>query len=183
MTKGGKLIEGIFSGATINTPSMLCVEDCLSALTWAEGVGRAGLVDRCDRSAAAIWEFCDRHDWIANLADDPATRSTTSVCLKLIGAPEGLAKRMAKRLEAEGVALDIGAYRDAPEGLRIWCGATVDPEDVAALMPWVEWAYHQETCGDRDAPGGLISPNTRIIRLPGSRPRVGRSRTPMTIGA
>ncbi|WP_308917090.1 phosphoserine transaminase [Jannaschia sp. LMIT008] len=144
LTKAAALIDGIFRGETINTPSMLCVEDCLSALTWAEGVGRDGLVARCDVSARHIWDFCDRHDWIANLADDPATRSTTSVCLKLVGAPEGLAKRMAKRLEAEGVAFDIASYRDAPEGLRIWCGATVEPDDVAALMPWVEWAYQSE---------------------------------------
>ncbi|KIT15675.1 phosphoserine transaminase [Jannaschia aquimarina] len=144
LTKGGKLIEGIFEGATINTPSMMCVEDYLRALDWAEGVTLPGLIDRAHRSASAIWEFCESRDWIANLAEDPATRSTTSVCLKLVGAPEGTAKRMAKRLEAEGVALDIASYRDAPEGLRIWCGATVDPEDVAALMPWVEWAYQSE---------------------------------------
>ena len=144
LTKGGKLIEGIFSGATINTPSMLCVEDYLSCLDWAEGLELAGLIDRCDRSAEAIWDFCETRDWIGNLAVDPATRSTTSVCL-MLDAPEGTAKRMAKLLETEGVAFDIGAYRDAPEGLRIWCGATVEPDDVAALMPWVDWAYHTVT--------------------------------------
>ncbi|MBM2575876.1 phosphoserine transaminase [Jannaschia sp. Os4] len=143
LTKGGKLIEGIFEGATINTPSMMCVEDYLSALDWAEGVGLDGLIDRSRRSARAIWEFCETRDWIANLAVDPATRSTTSICLTIRG--EGVAAKIAKRLEAEGVALDVKGYRDAPEGLRIWCGATVEPDDVAALMPWIEWAYAQET--------------------------------------
>ena len=144
LTKGGKLIEGIFDGATINTPSMLCVEDYLRALDWAEGLGLSGLIDRARRSAQAIWDFCETRDWIENLAQDPTTRSTTSVCLRLVGAPEGTAKRMAKRLEAEGVAFDVASYRDAPEGLRIWCGATVEPDDVAALMPWVEWAHAAE---------------------------------------
>ena len=144
LTKGGKLIEGIFEGATINTPSMLCVEDYLKALDWAEGLGLAGLIDRADRSARHVWEFCESRDWIANLAADPATRSTTSVCLRFTDAPEGMAKRVAKRLEAEGVALDVASYRDAPEGLRIWCGSTVEPDDVAALLPWIEWAYREE---------------------------------------
>ena len=143
LTKGGKLIEGIFEGATINTPSMMCVEDYLAALDWAERLGLDGLIDRADRSARAIWDFCEGRDWIANLAADPATRSTTSVCLTVAG--DGVAGRIAKRLEAEGVALDVKGYRDAPEGLRIWCGATVEPDDVAALMPWIEWAYHVET--------------------------------------
>ncbi|UWQ21448.1 phosphoserine transaminase [Jannaschia sp. W003] len=145
LTKGGKLIEGIFRGETINTPSMLCVEDYLGALAWAEGHGLDGLIARSRASAQAIWDFCEGRDWIANLAEDPATRSTTSVCLRFAGSlPDGFAKRVAKRLESEGVALDVGAYRDAPEGLRIWCGATVEPGDVAALMPWVEWAYRTE---------------------------------------
>ena len=146
LTKGGKLIEGIFEGATINTPSMLCVEDYLKALDWAEGLGLHGLIARADASAGHVWDFCDRHDWIANLAADPATRSTTSVCLKFTdtGLPGDFAKRVAKRLEAEGVALDIASYRDAPPGLRIWCGSTVEPDDVAALMPWIEWAYQAE---------------------------------------
>ena len=144
LTKGGRLIEGIFAGETINTPSMMCVEDYLRALDWAEGLGLDGLVDRSTRSARAVWDFCEGRAWIENLARDPATRSTTSVCLALPRAPEGLAKRIAKRLEAEGVAFDVAGYRDAPEGLRIWCGATVDPDDVAALMPWVEWAWHAE---------------------------------------
>ncbi|MGB3556188.1 MAG: phosphoserine transaminase, partial [Jannaschia sp.] len=146
LTKGGKLIEGIFKGETINTPSMLCVEDYHSALDWAEGLGAAGLIDRATTSAGHIWDFCDARDWIANLAIDPATRSTTSVCLRFTdeALPDDFAKRVAKRLEAEGVAFDIAAYRDAPPGLRIWCGSTVDPSDVAALLPWIEWAYDAE---------------------------------------
>ncbi|WP_299648386.1 phosphoserine transaminase [uncultured Jannaschia sp.] len=145
LTKGGKLIEGIFRGETINTPSMLCVEDCRVALDWAESVGREGLVDRATESARHVWDFCERHDWIANLAHDPATRSTTSVCLRFTGdVPDDFAKRVSKRLEVEGVAYDIASYRDAPAGLRIWCGSTVEPDDVAALMPWIEWAYHAE---------------------------------------
>jgi phosphoserine aminotransferase len=145
LTKGGKLIEGIFEGATINTPSMLCVEDYLRALDWAEGVGLPGLIARAGESAGHLWAFCEARDWIENLAVDPATRSTTSVCLRLVGAPEGTAKRMAKRLEAEGVAYDVASYRDAPEGLRIWCGSTVEPADVAALLPWLDWAHAAET--------------------------------------
>lgn len=145
LTKGGKLIEGIFKGETINTPSMLCVEDYLVTLDWAETLGLTGLIDRATASATHIWNFCESRDWIANLADDPATRSTTSVCLKFVGdLPDGFAKRVAKRLEAEGVALDIASYRDAPAGLRIWCGSTVEPDDIAALMPWLDWAYEAE---------------------------------------
>ncbi|TFL18968.1 phosphoserine transaminase [Jannaschia formosa] len=146
LTKGGKLIEGIFKGETINTPSMLCVEDYLRALDWAEKVTLPGLIRRAEDSAGAIWDFCDANDWIANLAEAPGTRSTTSVCLKFTAPdlPDDFAKRVAKRLEAEGVALDIASYRDAPPGLRIWCGSTVDPSDVAALMPWIDWAYHAE---------------------------------------
>ncbi|MGB3407958.1 MAG: phosphoserine transaminase, partial [Jannaschia sp.] len=145
LTKGGKLIDGIFKGETINTPSMLCVEDYLSALDWAESLGLDGLIARASASARHIWNFCEHRDWIDNLADDPATRSTTSVCLRFTGDhPADFAKRVAKRLEAEGVALDIASYRDAPAGLRIWCGSTVEPDDVEALMPWVEWAYHAE---------------------------------------
>ncbi len=149
MTKGGKLIEGIFEGATINTPSMLCVEDYLFALKWAREVGGLeGLRARADANARAIWDFCDSRDWIANLAEDPATRSNTSVCLKFtddrITDGAAFAKAVAKRLEAEGVALDIGAYRDAPAGLRIWCGATVETADIEALLPWIDWAYEAE---------------------------------------
>lgn len=149
MTKGGKLIEGIFKGETINTPSMLAVEDYLVALDWARRIGGLdALIARCDANACVIADFCAAHDWIANLAEDPATASTTSVCLKFtdpaITDGAAFAKAVAKRLEKEGVALDIGAYRDAPAGLRIWCGATVETSDVDALMGWLDWAYHTE---------------------------------------
>ncbi|WP_042246408.1 phosphoserine transaminase [Paracoccus sp. PAMC 22219] len=149
MTKGGKLIEGIFKGETINTPSMLAVEDYLVALKWAQSLGGLhALIARADANAAAVRDFIADKDWIADLAEDPATASTTSVCLKFtdpaIKDGAGFAKAVAKRLEKEGVALDAGAYRDAPAGLRIWCGSTVQTADVAALMPWVEWAYRAE---------------------------------------
>ncbi|MWD28267.1 phosphoserine transaminase [Aquicoccus sp. SCR17] len=149
MTKGGKLNEGIFKGETINTPSMLAVEDYLAALDWARSVGGLkGLMGRADANAKVIWDFCDSHDWLANLAEDPATRSNTSVCLKFtddrITDGAAFAKAIAKRLEAEGVALDIGAYRDAPAGLRIWCGGTVETRDVEAMLPWLEWAFEAE---------------------------------------
>ena len=149
MTKGGKLIDGIFNGATINTPSMLCVEDYLQALAWARSVGGLkGLMARADANAQAVHDFCKANDWIANLAEDPATRSNTSVCLKFTDAriTDGatFAKAVAKRLEAEGVALDIGAYRDAPAGLRIWCGGTVETSDIEAMLPWLDWAFHAE---------------------------------------
>ncbi len=149
LTKQGKLIEGIFEGATINTPSMLCVEDYLNALGWAKSVGGlAGLIARADANAGAIVDYIEHHHWIANLAEDPATASTTSVCLKFtdphISDPNMFAKAVARRLEAEGVAFDIGSYRDAPPGLRIWCGGTVETADIEALMPWIEWAYEAE---------------------------------------
>ncbi|MGR3467834.1 MAG: phosphoserine transaminase [Shimia sp.] len=149
LTKGGKLIEGIFEGATINTPSMLCVEDYLLALDWAESVGGLkGLIQRAEANAAAVWQFCAARDWIDNLAEDPAHRSTTSVCLKFtdpaITDPTAFAKALSKRLEAEGAALDINGYRDAPGGLRIWCGSTVELADIEALLPWIDWAYVQE---------------------------------------
>ncbi len=149
LTKGGKLIEGIFEGATINTPSMLAVEDYLQALKWARSVGGLkGLIARADANSAVIERFVARHDWIDFLAEDPATRSNTSVCLKFtdprIRDGAGFAKAVAKRLEDEGVAFDIGAYRDAPPGLRIWCGGTVETADLEALMPWLEWAYQAE---------------------------------------
>ena len=149
MTKGGKLIEGIFKGETINTPSMLCVEDYLVALAWGREVGGLeGLKARADANAQAVWDFCESRDWIANLAEDEATRSNTSVCLKFtderITDGAAFAKAVAKRLEKEGVALDIGAYRDAPAGLRIWCGATVETADIEALLPWLDWAFHAE---------------------------------------
>jgi len=149
MTSKGKLIEGIFKGETINTPSMLAVEDYLVSLKWAKTIGGLkGLIARADANAKAVADFVAAHDWIENLAVDPATASTTSVCLKFVdpritdGA--AFAKAVAKRLEKEGVALDIGAYRDAPAGLRIWCGSTVETSDVAALMPWLDWAFNAE---------------------------------------
>jgi len=149
LTKGGKLIEGIFQGETINTPSMLAVEDYLAALDWAERIGGLpALIARAEANAAVIRDFCATRDWIANLAADPETESSTSVCLKFtdprITDGAGFAKAVAKRLEKEGVALDIGAYRDAPPGLRIWCGSTVEAADVAALMPWIDWAFAAE---------------------------------------
>ncbi|MEX1661420.1 phosphoserine transaminase [Thioclava sp. 15-R06ZXC-3] len=149
MTKGGKLIEGIFVGETINTPSMLCVEDYLVSLKWAQSIGGLkGLVDRATANAKTVWDFCDARDWIANLANDPATASTTSVCVKFtddrIKDGAAFAKAVAKRLEKEGVGLDLGAYRDAPAGLRIWCGSTVEQADVAALLPWIEYAFEAE---------------------------------------
>ncbi len=149
LTKGSKVIGGIFEGATINTPSMLCVEDYLNALDWAEKVGGLnGLVARADANAKVLHNFCAARDWIANLADDPATWSNTSVCLKFtdtrIVDGAAFAKTIAKQLENQGVAFDVGAYRDAPAGLRIWCGATVETSDLEALMPWLDWAFATE---------------------------------------
>ena len=149
LTKGGKLNEGIFEGATINTPSMLAVEDYLLALDWARSVGGLeGLRARANANLAAVAKFVAGRDWLAFLAADPAIRSNTSVCLKFtderITDGAAFAKAVVKRLDAEGVAYDIGAYRDAPPGLRIWCGGTVEARDVAALMPWIEWAYEAE---------------------------------------
>jgi phosphoserine aminotransferase len=149
LTKGGKLIDGIFVGETINTPSMLAVEDYLFALDWAQSVGGLpGLIARADANFTVIDRFVAERDWIDFLAEDPATRSTTSVCLKFtdprITDGAAFAKAVAKRLEAEGVAFDIGAYRDAPPGLRIWCGGTVEASDLDALMPWLDWAFAAE---------------------------------------
>lgn len=149
LTKGGKLIEGIFHGETINTPSMLAVEDYLVALDWAETLGGlSGLMARADANAKAIFNFCDARDWIDNLATQAQTRSNTSVCLKFtdprITDGAAFAKSVAKRLDAEGVAFDIGAYRDAPAGLRIWCGATVETADIEAMLPWLDWAFQCE---------------------------------------
>ncbi|MES2665412.1 MAG: phosphoserine transaminase [Pseudomonadota bacterium] len=149
MTSKGKLIEGIFVGETINTPSMLAVEDYLVALKWAQSVGGLkGLVDRATANAQVVWDFCAANPWLVNLAETPAIASTTSVCLKFSDARikdgEAFAKAVAKRLEQAKVAYDIGAYRDAPAGLRIWCGSTVETADVAALMPWVAHAFHAE---------------------------------------
>ncbi|MFL5173322.1 MAG: phosphoserine transaminase, partial [Microvirga sp.] len=154
MVKGGKLIEGIFEGETINTPSMLCVEDYIDALEWAKGLGGLdALIARADGNAEAILEWVARTPWIANLARSPATASNTSVCLVIAdpdvlakgeGAVAAVAKGIAATLETEGVAFDIGAYRDAPPGLRIWCGATVERADLQALTPWLDWAFAQE---------------------------------------
>ncbi|MEP2182109.1 phosphoserine transaminase [Roseibium sp.] len=149
LTKGGKLNEGIFKGETINTPSMLCVEDYLLALDWAKSVGGLkGLIGRADANTAAIAEFVEAHDWVDFLATDPATRSNTSVCLKFtddrIQDGAAFAKAVAKRLADEGAALDVGAYRDAPPGLRIWCGGTVETADIEAMLPWLEWAFEAE---------------------------------------
>jgi len=149
MTKGGKLIDGIFKGETINTPSMLAVEDYLVALEWGKKIGGLPkLMERADFNAKIIWDFCDEYDWIDNLAEDPATRSNTSVCLKFtddrIKDPAAFAKAVAKKLETYQAAYDIGAYRDAPAGLRIWCGATVEAADLEKLTLWLKWAF--EVC-------------------------------------
>ena len=154
LTKGGKLIEGIFTGATINTPSMLAVEDYLFALDWARSVGGLeGLKARADANAQAVFDFCDANDWIANLAEDDATRSNTSVCLKFtddrIQDGAAFAKAVAKRLDVEDIALDIGAYRDAPAGLRIWCGGTVETSDIQAMLPWLAWAFEAEIAAQK----------------------------------
>ena len=157
LTSGGKLIEGIFAGETINTPSMLCVEDYIDALEWAQSVGSLqGLIARCDANAKAVADFVAKKPFLGFLAKDPATRSNTSVCLTFIDpaitaltpeAQAAFAKDVAALLEKEGAGLDLGSYRDAPPGLRIWCGATVEASDVAALMPWIEWAYQTVKAG------------------------------------
>jgi len=151
MTKGGKLNAEIFEGATINTPSMLCVEDFLDTLRWAASVGGlAELQSRADGNLAVIEAWVPKTQWVEFLAEDPATRSNTSVCLKVVDpavtslpadGQATFAKRLAQVLEKEGVALDIGGYRDAPPGLRIWCGATVERDDLEALTPWLDWAF------------------------------------------
>ena len=159
LTKGGKLIEGIFAGETINTPSMLCVEDYLACLDWAEEVGGLpALIRRAEANFSVLERFVAETDWIDFLAADPATRSTTSVCLRFddprIGDGAAFAKAVAKRLEREGVAYDIGAYRDAPPGLRIWCGSTVEASDLAALVPWIVWAFEAEIAASEPATAG-----------------------------
>jgi len=151
LVSGGKLMQAVFEGETINTPSMLCVEDYLDTLTWAESIGGlAGLMRRADANAQVLFDWIERTPWIANLAVDPATRSNTSVCLKftdpaIAGMPverqAAFAKEFAALLEKEGVAMDIAYYRDAPPGLRIWTGSTVEKADVEALTPWLEWAF------------------------------------------
>ncbi len=142
LTSKGKLAEGVFRGETINTPSMLAVEDAIFALEWAKELGGLeALIARSTANAAALGKIVDERSWLNHLAIDPATRSTTSVCLTLDGADEVRIKAIAKLLEAEQVAYDIAGYRDAPPGLRIWCGATVDTADVEALGPWLDWAW------------------------------------------
>ena len=141
LTRGGKLDEAIFRGQTINTPSMLCVEDALDGLAWAESVGGLkGLIARSRDNAATLQDWVDRRPWIANLAREESTRSTTSVCLQLVDTPAD-PRRLASLLEEEGAAFDIAGYRNAPPGLRIWCGATVENDDIAALLPWLDWAH------------------------------------------
>ncbi len=138
----GALAEGVFKGETINTPSMLAVEDAIFALEWAKSLGGLeGLKARSDANAAALDKIVEERDWLSHLAADPASRSKTSVCLSVAGADEGFIKKFAGLLEAEGAAYDIAGYRDAPPGLRIWCGATVDTADIEALGPWLDWAY------------------------------------------
>jgi len=151
LTKGGRLIEGIFTGATINTPSMLAVADCIDALDWIEGIGGLNAtMRRADDNFATLQAWVDRTDWVENLVADPATRSNTSVCLKIVDAQvaaledapqRAFTKCMVSLLETEAVAFDIGGYPDAPPGLRIWCGATVETADIKALTPWLDWAF------------------------------------------
>jgi phosphoserine aminotransferase len=151
MTKGGKLNEGIFEGETINTPSMLCLEDYLDALEWAKSIGGiSALRARADANTRVITDWVARAKWIDFLARDPAVRSNTSVCLKVVDpavnrlpadAQAAFIKGIAAALDKEGVAHDIDAYRDAPPGLRIWCGSTIERADVEALTEWLDWAY------------------------------------------
>jgi phosphoserine aminotransferase len=145
MTSGGKLTEGLFKGETINTPSMLCVSDYLDALAWVDRIGGVpATIARSEANLKVLADFVAAHDWIDFLAKDAAQRSNTSVCLTLAVSEEQV-KKMAKLLEAQGVAYDIGAYKDAPAGLRIWCGATVESSDLQALLPWLTWAHAQVT--------------------------------------
>jgi phosphoserine aminotransferase len=151
LTERGRLIAGLFEGETINTPSMLCVEDYLDALRWADSVGGlSGLCARADANVQVLFDWIARTPWIANLAVDPATRSNTSVCLRFAdprllargrAAEAEMAAYMVELLASEGVAYDIGSYRSAPPGLRIWCGATVETRDLQLLTPWLDWAY------------------------------------------
>jgi phosphoserine aminotransferase len=153
LTKGGKLIEGIFQGETINTPSMLAVEDALDGLRWAEHLGGLpALVARCERSLAVLENWVERTPWVDFLARRPEIRSPTSVCLAITDPAftvlaedrqQGFVKDMTKLLAEQKVAYDIASYRDAPAGLRLWCGATVETSDVEALLPWLDWAFAQ----------------------------------------
>ncbi|KIZ39180.1 MULTISPECIES: phosphoserine transaminase [Rhodopseudomonas] len=151
LTKGGKLNEGIFQGETINTPSMLCVEDYLDALNWAKSVGGLNaLIARADANTKVLADWQAKTPWVAFLAKDPAIRSNTSVCMTVVDpaitalaadVQADFAKKLVAAVEKEGAGYDIGAYRDAPAGLRIWCGATVEAADVAALTQWLDWAF------------------------------------------
>ncbi len=153
MTKGGAFMEAIFQADTINTPSMLCVEDALDGLRWAEAIGGLpGLIRRSEENLAAVAAWVERADWVAFLAEDPRTRSCTSICLKIVDpwftgqeaqAQARAAKAIAALLESEGVAYDIAPYREAPPGLRLWGGATVERADLEALFPWLDWAYNE----------------------------------------
>ncbi len=161
MSKDGKLIEGIFKGETINTPSMLCVEDVLDGLAWVEGIGGLkATIARSAESFAAIDAWTAQSSWIRNLADEPSIRSTTSVCLKVVDPwftalgekdQDAVCKAVVALLDKEAVAYDIGAYRDAPAGFRIWAGATVDPANIKALLPWLDWAYAETKAGFKPA--------------------------------
>jgi len=142
LTKKGELIKGIFTGATINTPSMLAVEDAIDVLEWAKSIGGLqGLIKRSQNNLAVLQNWVANTPWASFLAEDEANLSNTSVCLKIANADAAQLKELTKILEAENVAYDIGAYRDAPAGLRIWCGSTVEANDVKALLPWLEWGY------------------------------------------
>jgi phosphoserine aminotransferase len=153
LTKGGKLISGIFEGATINTPSMICVEDAVDALTWAESIGGLPeLMRRTTANLAAVSRWVEQSNWVAFLAEEAETRSSTSICLRIIDPwaenrdPQQIsatAKAAAKKLDKEGIALDIGSYRDAPAGFRLWGGGTVETSDLEALLPWLDWAWDQ----------------------------------------
>jgi phosphoserine aminotransferase len=157
LTSGGKLIEGVFRGETLNTPSMLCVEDMLDALRWAESIGGLpAMRGRSDGNLAAIARWVETSDWADFLAEAPATRSNTSICLSIIdpwfaglesSEQAAVPKKMAALLEAEAVAFDVNGYRDAPSGLRIWGGATVETADIEALLPWLDWAYGEIKAG------------------------------------
>ena len=157
LTKGGKLIKGVFEGETINTPSMLCVEDYLDALLWAESIGGLqALLARADANARVLLDWAERTPWVENLAADPATRSNTSVCLRIVDpavarlpieAQRAFVKQLEAMLEKEKAACDIAGHRDAPPSLRIWCGSTVEAADVAALTPWLDWAFAECKAG------------------------------------
>jgi phosphoserine aminotransferase len=161
MTSGGKLTEGLFAGECINTPSLLCVEDYLDALGWADSIGGLrALIARADANTALLSDWVEQTPWVDFLARDPATRSNTSVCLVVVdpdvraldaGGQAAFAKSLSDLLEAEAVAFDIAPHRDAPPGLRIWCGATVEAASLAALLPWLDWAFATAKAGLRKA--------------------------------